>query len=199
VVTPPPADSTLEQGTAASADLDSAVVELAQLDLVDTRNLVSAVALICGDPTLAEEAMQEAVLRGWQKAKRGEHVESWSSWVLTVALNHTRSHFRRVGRERVALQRLARQLENRHQGRDRDDQIASAVDLLRAMRKLTRRQREVVTMHYRLDITVAEIATSLGVSEGTVKTLLHRARIALLPLVEEKPPKNVLYKHSWEN
>jgi RNA polymerase sigma factor (sigma-70 family) len=154
---------------------------------VDRRNLVSAVSLICGDPVLAEEAMQEAMLRAWQKAKSGEPVEAWPQWILTVALNQTRDHFRRLRSERSALNRLAGQLGSA--GDDHSERVSNSVDLVRAMRGLTRRQREVVTLFYRLDLPVTAIATTLGIEEGTVKTLLHRARTKLAPLVSERLPE----------
>jgi RNA polymerase sigma factor (sigma-70 family) len=158
--------------------------QLRRLETIDRSSLASAVSLICGDPVLAEEAVQEALLKAWQKAKAGAEVDIWSSWVLTVALNHTRSHFRRLGRERAALRSLAGQLEPLQ--REFADQVASSVDLVRAMSELTRREREVVALHYRLDMSVNEIAETLNVKEGTVKTLLHRARARLLPLVKER-------------
>ena len=155
-----------------------------RLEGVDRRGLTSAIALICGDPALAEEAMQEALLHAWQKAKAGDEVASWPSWVVTVALNHTRNHFRRLGRERAALRQLAVRLEPAD--KDPADKVSSGIDLVRAMSKLTRREREVVALYYRLDMPLSDIAKSLGVAEGTVKTLLHRARGRLLPLVGDR-------------
>lgn len=157
---------------------------LRRLEALDRVGLASAVCLVCGDPALAEEVVQEAFLRAWQKAKTGDEVDSWSSWVLTVALNQTRNHFRRLGRERAALRRLAGQLDPNQ--REFADRVAGTVDLVRAMSALTRREREVVALHYRLDMSVSEIGDALNVSEGTVKTLLHRARARLLPLVKDR-------------
>lgn len=158
--------------------------QLRKLEAVDRSGLTSAVCLICGDPAVAEEAVQEAFVRAWQKARGGDEVDSWPAWILTVALNQTRNHFRRLGRERSALRRLAGLLEP-HQ-RELADRVASHVDLIRAMSGLTRREREVVALHYRLDMQVADIAKTLHIEEGTVKTLLHRARGRLLPLVEDR-------------
>jgi RNA polymerase sigma-70 factor (ECF subfamily) len=158
--------------------------QIRRLGEVDRSSLASAVCLICGDPALAEEVVQEALLRAWQKAKAGGEVDSWPSWVLTVALNQTRNHFRRLGRERKALRRLAGELEPLQ--REFTDRVASNVDLVRAMSDLTRREREVVALHYRLDMPISEIAIALQVSEGTVKTLLHRARARLRPLVNDQ-------------
>ncbi|MGH2659124.1 MAG: RNA polymerase sigma factor [Actinomycetota bacterium] len=46
-------------------------------------------------------------------------------------------------------------------------------------RNLPSRQREVAVFHYFLDLDVAEVASLLGVPEGTVKSALHRARRSL--------------------
>jgi RNA polymerase sigma-70 factor (ECF subfamily) len=160
------------------------------LEAVDRTGLVAALTLITGDPLLAEDAVQEALLRAWQKADAGDPVDSWPAWVVTVALNRTRNHFRSLGRERAALTRLAAEVPTTAGPSPTDpaDRAAASVDLLRAMTSLTRRQREVVTLYYRLDLPLAKIAAALSVSEGTVKTLLHRARARLRPLLEERNP-----------
>ena len=51
--------------------------------------------------------------------------------------------------------------------------------VLEAMRALPERQREVLALHYLADLPVAEIATTLRVPEGTVKSRLMRGREAL--------------------
>jgi RNA polymerase sigma-70 factor (ECF subfamily) len=53
------------------------------------------------------------------------------------------------------------------------------MDLAAALSSLTRRQREAVALHYRLGLSVAETARAMKVSDGTVKTLLSRARAVL--------------------
>jgi RNA polymerase sigma-70 factor (ECF subfamily) len=52
-------------------------------------------------------------------------------------------------------------------------------DVLDALRQLPLHQRQVCTLHYLMDQSIETIAEGLGVSEGTVKTHLHRARKAL--------------------
>lgn len=54
-----------------------------------------------------------------------------------------------------------------------DEQVWSAV------RALPKRQAQVVALHYALDLSVAEVAATLGCAEGTVKAHLSRARAAL--------------------
>jgi RNA polymerase sigma factor (sigma-70 family) len=53
------------------------------------------------------------------------------------------------------------------------------VDVERALAELPRRQREATVLRYYLGMDVKEIATAMQIREGTAKTTLHRARLAL--------------------
>ena len=53
------------------------------------------------------------------------------------------------------------------------------VDVARALEALPRRQREVAVLRYLLEMSTAEVAATLGISEGTVKSSLARARAHL--------------------
>jgi len=57
-----------------------------------------------------------------------------------------------------------------------DDAAALQVDLARAVHRLSRRQQEVVVMRYLIDLSEEDVAGTLGMSEGSVKTHLSRAR-----------------------
>jgi RNA polymerase sigma factor (sigma-70 family) len=52
-----------------------------------------------------------------------------------------------------------------------------------ALAELDRPQREVVVLHYLVDLSVAEIAATLGIAQGTVKSRLSRSRSRLAPLL----------------
>ena len=134
--------------------------------------LVAAVALTSGSRPAAEDAVQEALLRAWERSERGDSIDSMNAWVTTVALNLARSGLRKVIAERKARSRL--------QGMAGGDVIdPERVDVERALTKLPRRQRESVVCRYYLGMDTKEIAKVLKVSEGTVKSTLFRARAAL--------------------
>jgi RNA polymerase sigma-70 factor (ECF subfamily) len=59
------------------------------------------------------------------------------------------------------------------------------LDIERALERLSRREREVTVLRYYLGFDVAETAGILGVSQGTVKTLLYRARHELASALGE--------------
>jgi RNA polymerase sigma factor (sigma-70 family) len=59
------------------------------------------------------------------------------------------------------------------------------IDVTRALADLPQRQREVTVLRYYLGLNVAEIADTLELHEGTVKTSLFRARAALAAALGE--------------
>jgi RNA polymerase sigma-70 factor (ECF subfamily) len=138
--------------------------------------LVGAVALLAGSRALAEDSVQEALVRAWERSERGERIESLGSWVMTVAINLSRSAWRRRRVERRARAKLG---ERMAAPMDPGTSAPELVDLRRAVDALPRRQREVVVLHYYLDLPVATIGVALGVDVGTVKTSLFRARRSL--------------------
>ena len=148
--------------------------------------LVGAVALVTGDLATAEDAVQEAVVRAWERSDRGEQIVALDRWVAAVAMNLSRSGLRRLRVERLARPRLVGAATI-------DESSDDAVDVHRALAALPRRQREVAVLRYYLDLSTHEIAATMGTSEGTVKSQLSKARAhladALTPRdgVDEEP------------
>jgi RNA polymerase sigma-70 factor (ECF subfamily) len=142
----------------------------------DYPRVVAAVGLTCGDRALAEDAVQEVLAAA---LGHDRPVENLPGWVVAAAMNRVRSGARRRGAEQRAVERL-RQVPPPVSTAP----TAVADEVLDALRALPERQREITALHYLLDLSVADIATSLEVSEGTVKTQLHRARTALRARLE---------------
>jgi RNA polymerase sigma factor (sigma-70 family) len=145
--------------------------------------LVAAVGLACGSRAAGEDSVCEALARAWERTERGEEIRNLPAWVATVALNHARSGFRRVLAERRARERLAPIPDL--PGADED-----AIDLRRALQRLPRKQREASVLRYYLGLDVAEVAKVMGISEGTAKTSLYRARRKLALELGEREPEN---------
>jgi len=141
--------------------------------------LVAAVALMCGSRPAAEDAVQEALLRAWQRSESGQEIDSLNAWVTTVALNQARSGLRRVIAERRARSRMRTPVVGEHQ-------IGDRIDVERALATLSRRQREAVVLRYYLQLDTREVAAALRVNEGTVKSTLFRARAALAEVLDVK-------------
>jgi len=144
------------------------------------RRLVGVVAVVTGSTALAEESVQEAFARALVRSRTGRPFVHLGAWIVTVALNHARSGWRSARSERRGLDRLA--------GSERvavPDQT-EALMLRDAVRGLARRQRDAVVLYYLLDMKVEDVAQALGVSEGTVKTALSRARVRLAEALSDE-------------
>ena len=134
--------------------------------------LVAAVALTSGSRPAAEDAVQEALLRAWERSEKGDEIDSLEGWVTTVSLNLARSGLRRLRSERRARSRLADTAMG-------EPPTADRIDVDRALAALPRRQREVAVLRYYLQLSTREAASALEIDEGTVKSTLFRARAAL--------------------
>ena len=135
--------------------------------------------MITGSRAAAEDAVQEALARAWERSERGERIESLPAWVTRVAVNLSKSRLRRM------------RVEAKHRAISEEltDGSASAsdmrIDVARALADLPQRQREVTVLRYYLGLNVGEIAETLELHEGTVKTTLFRARAALAAALGE--------------
>lgn len=127
--------------------------------------VLGVVTLVTGSRAAAEDVVHEAVARAWERSD----VENLDRWVLTVALDLARNRWRKVRRE----------IGGRVVDRPVPAEEGQAVDLRRALRDLPVRQREVVVLHYLMDLPVAEVAELLGLSVGGVKHALFRGRRSL--------------------
>jgi RNA polymerase sigma-70 factor (ECF subfamily) len=152
----------------------------------DYPRLVAAIGLMSGNRAAAEDAVQDALARAWERSERGERIESLPAWVTTVAMNLVRSGLRRVRAERRARGRAS----PTHSFPSASS-VEAGVDIGRALDALPRRQREATVLRYYLDMDLAEIARTLKVSEGSVKTTLYRARQALAIRLGEPIPSEV--------
>lgn len=143
----------------------------------DSERVVATLTVVCGDRQRAEDAVQEVLLDVWVKRRQ---IDDLCGWVTRAALNRLRSRFRSLAAEARAFDRwTARAVTS---GAGHDGQLDGR--LVAALGQLPRAQREAVALHYLLDLSVAQVAERLGVSEGTVKTNLHRGRRRLRAVVE---------------
>jgi len=131
-----------------------------------------AVALVCGDRHVAEDATQEAFARALARWRRLRNASWAAGWVTTTAIN--------VARRQLRL--LPAPVDAPAGESDRE----AVVDLRAAIRQLPPRQQEAIALHYLLDLPVADAASAMRCDEGTVKTHLSRARTALGRLLEQE-------------
>lgn len=141
------------------------------------RRLVGQLYAVCGDLTEAEEAVAEAFARAVQHERAFAHLDNPEAWLRTVAVNVSRSRFRRA---RMAAARTPVPV---NPPAFDDERLA----LMAALRRLPPVQREAIALHHLADLPVAEVAECTGVSVGTVKTRLARGRATLAVLLASNP------------
>lgn len=148
----------------------------------DYQRVLRAVTAVCGDRHRAEDAVQEAIVDAWAKRR---DVDDLAGWVTVAAMNRSRSRsrWRSQAAERRAIERLARL----DRGGPAESERVPDQQLAAALAKLPRAQREIVALHYLIDLSVASVAESLGIAEGTVKAQLHRGRAALREALADPP------------
>jgi RNA polymerase sigma-70 factor (sigma-E family) len=149
---------------------------------VEYGRLVRLASLLVDTRDEAEEVMQEAFARtlaGWGRVRNKDDPTAYVRRTV-VNLCHGRLRRRRpVRRFRPDEPGVALSAEQTVQDADVAERVRAAV------RRLPVRQRECVSLHYLLGHSVVEVAALLGVSDGTVKTSLSRARKRLASQLEE--------------
>jgi RNA polymerase sigma-70 factor (ECF subfamily) len=148
------------------------------------RRVVHHVYAVCGDLAEAQDVVQEAYARAWQRWSRLSGYEDPEAWVRTVAWRLAANRWRGVRRWWAARSRLGAPPPAPGPTPDR-------VAVVAALRRLPESQRRVVVLHYLYGLTVAEIATSTEMPPGTVKVYLSRARTALAALLGNDDKEDV--------
>jgi RNA polymerase sigma-70 factor (ECF subfamily) len=136
--------------------------------------------LIFLDRELAADAAQDAFVQLYLHWGEVRNVAEPEAWVYRVAINRCNDYRRRMARAGRLFHRLAATSppEECGHGWEPDN------DLVAVLRKLPTRQRAAVALYYQLDMSVAEVARTMGISEGAVSSHLDRARRALKELLE---------------
>ncbi|WP_245563480.1 RNA polymerase sigma factor [Longispora albida] len=141
--------------------------------------LAAQLSAYLGDPAEAEDIVQEALLRAWQKWASIGRYEDPVSWVRRVAWNLATSRWRRLISHNNWLRRASRTEPST--GALGPDNVA----LIAALRQIPEKHRQAVVLHYIADLSVADIASDLGVPRGTVLSWLSRGRTQLASLLAD--------------
>jgi RNA polymerase sigma-70 factor (ECF subfamily) len=154
-------------------------VELEALFQAHFAPLVRGLALAAGSYEAASDAVQDAFVQLHRHWRRVSAYEEPVAWLQRVAAN-------RVANQRRGSHRQANLVEKLAGSIDAADEVdrAAKLDLLAAIAALPERQRLVVGLHHLTGMKVADVATALDVSEGTVKSQLHDARTNLRTALE---------------
>jgi RNA polymerase sigma-70 factor, ECF subfamily len=127
---------------------------------------------VVGDLSDAQDVVQEAYTRAWQRWRTVAAHPQPEAWVRLVVTRLAADRWRRLARWHALLNR-ARPPEHVHPpGED-------TVVVVAALRRLPVAQRQALALYYLFDMRVADIARETGVPVGTVTSWLSRGRAGL--------------------
>lgn len=133
-----------------------------------------------GDPDLAEEVVSQAFLEAWRQRKRIRLLDgSLRSWLLGVASNLVKRHWRSLDRRKRAIGRLPLPgpvLDHADEVADRTDGQRRLQTLGTQLERMPRKQVEVLLLWAWEELSYDEIAQALDIPVGTVRSRLARAR-----------------------
>lgn len=137
-------------------------------EFVATRQhqLLRSAWLLTGEWPAAEDLVQTALSRAWPHWPRVMRSGGAEAYVRTVLLNCYRRSWRRRWNGEIPTASLPEVAVHDH---------LSEQGLLQALGELPPRQRAVVVLRFYEELSVAETATAMGVSEGTVKSQTAKA------------------------
>ena len=125
----------------------------------------------------ADDLAQEAFLNAWEKLATLEDAEKFGSWVQRIAYRlflHEERHAKVIHRhaesERVVHEITSPSLEAAASG------IEGVGELEKLLTGCDADEAELLVLVYGFGFTIAEVASERGIAEGTVKSLLHRAK-----------------------
>ena len=163
---------------------DGVEVDLASLHRAHYRDLVTLASFMVDDVGRCEELVQDAFANLDGRSRSLRDPQSAAAYLRSAVLNGARSALRRRDpRSRLLI------AGSTGSGVERPDEVAERHDeeavVLAALRSLPHQQQAVLVLRYWLSLTEAEIAASLGIRVGTVKTHARRGLAALAVRLED--------------
>lgn len=139
--------------------------------------LVRALAIVSGSQESAADAVQEAFVKAHLHWRKIERYDDPVGWIRRVAINKLRDDHRRGDRKERATQQL------QTDARAPTVEWSNGLDVIQMLAELPRQQRLAMALFYVDELSVAEVATAMKLSEGAVKFHLHQGRDRLSQVV----------------
>ena len=148
-----------------------------------SRRLYALACLILRDSDRAEDATQEAFVRAWREIPRLREAGRFDAWLRRLVVNACYDEGRHVKRRaEVSLLHASERFTA-----DTASAMAETDRVERAFRQLPLDQRAVLVLQHYIQLSHSEMADTLGIPIGTVKSRLHRALGEMRTSVETDP------------
>ena len=132
-------------------------------------------AWLCRDRSIAEEVVQEALLRAWKSLDALRDDEAAKQWLLTIVRRENARYFERKRLETVDIDNLTAS-QSALLAEVPNEELN---DLREAIYRLEDDYREPLVLQVLMGYSTNEIAELMGLKQGAVLTRLHRARLKL--------------------
>ncbi|HEX5012573.1 MAG TPA: RNA polymerase sigma factor [Candidatus Limnocylindrales bacterium] len=143
--------------------------------------LVAVAHRILRDVDLAKDATQQALLSIWRDLPQLRDPDRFEAWAYRVLVRHCYGEIRRTRTLRSVPRLVALEAPDPS---DTHGDVHDRDQLERAFRRLSAEHRAVVVLHYYLDLSIDEIAETLEISRGTVKSRVHHAMRGLRAAID---------------
>lgn len=145
------------------------------------RSLLGLAALLLDDTASCEDVVQEAFIRVHSARNRVRDRDKTLAYLRQTVVNLSRSALRR---RILGLKLLSKPMPDMASAEEGAYDLLERDDLIKSMRGLQRRQREVLVLRYFADMTEVQVAETLGISLGSVKAYGSRGIAALRVAME---------------
>jgi RNA polymerase sigma-70 factor (ECF subfamily) len=137
--------------------------------------LFAIARLILRDAGLAEDAVQDALVRAWRDLPTLRDVERFDAWLYRLIVRSSTD----IARDRRRWRTEITLIRSEPAESDRASDLADRDQLERGLRRLNEAQRTILVLHFYVDLSLAATAEAMGISVGTAKSRLHYAIEAL--------------------
>ncbi len=154
-------------------------------ELVTHLGVLRAFAIsLCRNPSLADDLVQETVMKAWKSIEKFERGTNMRAWLFTILRNtyyNTYTKSRREVQDSDGILSGNLSVKPEHDGR------MAYTDFMKAFEQLPVEQREALTLVGASGFAYHEAAEMCGVATGTIKSRVNRARQRLVELLDLDP------------
>lgn len=137
---------------------------------------------------LAKDLAAETFERAYVNGRNVREAVAYKSWLFVIAKNTVAGHYRKQSRETSRMEKAGEEISLREPPMSLDDQAihGERMSKLRDLvRSLSERDQELLSLRFDADLSIAEIAQIVGMSEVNVRVGLFRSRKRLRTLIEK--------------
>lgn len=146
-----------------------------QIVAVFHQDMYRYAAWLCRDKAIAEDVVQEALLRAWKSLDALRDEAAAKQWLLTIVRREIARHYERRRMETVDIDNLTAS-QSAMLAEAPNEELS---DLRESIYELDSDYREPLVLQVIMGYSTNEIAELLGLKQGAVLTRLHRARLQL--------------------